>query len=85
MDNKPGGLQDYRLPIDDNINVLPARGLRSNCLEFICTRPAMKIFVAAFAALVVSVSAAAVDKDKELDAAQDLIINLNKASTLDRK
>ena len=45
----------------------------------------MKIFVAAFAALVVSVSAAAVDKDKELDAAQDLIINLNKASTLDRK
>merc|ERR1711934_683020 len=57
----------------------------SNCLEFICTRPAMKICVAAFAALVVSVSAAAVDKDKELDAAQDLIINLNKASTLDRK
>ena len=43
------------------------------------------MFVAAFAALVVSVSAAAVDKDKELDAAQDLIINLNKASTLDRK
>ena len=37
------------------------------------------------AALVVSVSAAAVDKTKELDAAQDLIINLNKVSTLDRK
>ena len=45
----------------------------------------MKICVGAFAALVVSVSAAAVDRDKELDAAQDLIINLNKASTLDRK
>merc|ERR1711983_221145 len=44
----------------------------------------MKILLAALA-LVVSVSAAAVDKEKELDAAQDLIINLNKVSTLDRK
>ena len=43
----------------------------------------MKVFLAAV--VVASVSAAAVDKEKELDAAQDLLINLNKASALDRK
>ena len=31
------------------------------------------------------VRGAVIDKEKELDAAQDLIINLNKVSTLDRK
>ena len=37
------------------------------------------------AALVAVVRGAVIDKEKELDAAQDLIINLNKVSTLDRK
>merc|ERR1712137_521022 len=36
-------------------------------------------------ALVAIVRGAVIDKEKELDAAQDLIINLNKVSTLDRK
>ena len=42
---------------------------------------------AALAAFVVTVSAAAVDRDKEkeLDEAQDLIKDLGQASTLDRK